>query len=475
MLPIGEPNGFLNMDLAAEVDRVLRSTRIHGAGGRILVAVSGGLDSLVLLNLLRAVSPGLGLSLEIAHAEHGLRPESSRDAAFVRSLAASLGLPFHLGTLQVREHARKNNLSIEMSARELRHGFLARTARDRGIWFVALAHHADDQVELFFLRALRGAGGLGLAGMTPCSPSPADHGITLLRPLLNAAKDDLKGHAAESGIKFREDRSNACVDMQRNRIRIELLPLLRERFGLGNGEAVRRTMAICGAEHQFVMDEARAWIAGLEAGRPQVPFRELHVAVQRQCICRQLGQLGVRVDFESVERMRVAGKRITLAGGRIFSRQVCGLVREHHHITRFRAQEMVVRIKNEDAVEFGGIRIEWKLRPSTGKFMSQIGAEVFDADSVGSKVVLRHWRPGDRFQPSGMSAPVKLQDLWVNAKVPAEERGRRLVSSTSDGAVFWVEGLRISEKHKVTANTRRELVWSFQNRRTGEDSDKLAR
>jgi len=130
----------------------------------------------------------------------------------------------------VKEFAKKTKLSVEMAARKLRHDFFARTAKERKIRVMALAHHADDQVELFFLRVLRGAGGEGLAGMKWRSPSPVDSKIMLVRPLLDATKAELRGFAREGKILFREDATNTSLDRPRNRIRNELLPLLLRHY-----------------------------------------------------------------------------------------------------------------------------------------------------------------------------------------------------------------------------------------------------
>jgi len=158
-------------------------------GQAVLVAVSGGMDSMVLLRSLKELSEKMCWNICVAHFNHQLRGRSSdADEKLVSKTAAALKLAFVAERADVKSFARKSKVSIEMAARKLRHEFFARTARDRNISTVALAHHADDQVELFFLRLLRGAGGEGLAGMKWQSPSPADKKIMLVRPLLDMTK-----------------------------------------------------------------------------------------------------------------------------------------------------------------------------------------------------------------------------------------------------------------------------------------------
>ena len=167
----------------------------------------------------------------MAHFNHRLRGRASdADEAFVCKTAEAMKLPFIMAGADVKKFARESKLSIEMAARKLRHEFFAKAAHSHKIKTIALAHHADDQVELFFLRLLRGAGGSGLAGMKWRSPSPADKTISLVRPLLDFSKAELEQYARENKIRYREDATNLSPDFLRNRIRHELLPLLRRHY-----------------------------------------------------------------------------------------------------------------------------------------------------------------------------------------------------------------------------------------------------
>ena len=209
-----------------------------------------------------ALSMRHGWNLTVAHFNHQLRGRSSdADEKLVRKTAAALKLPFVVARADVRKFAGKSKLSIEMAARKLRHEFFARAARERNISVVALAHHADDQVELFFLRLLRGAGGEGLAGMKWRSPSPVDGKITLIRPLLDATKAELREFARENTrFAFREDATNARLDLPRNRVRNELLPLLRRRYQPALTRTILRLMEIVGAEAELVGETAQQWL-----------------------------------------------------------------------------------------------------------------------------------------------------------------------------------------------------------------------
>src|SRR5208283_4793108 len=177
-----------------------------------------------------------------------------------RQAAKKLRLPFCAERGEVASFAVQSKISVEMAARKLRHEFLARVAREQKIPVVVLAHHADDQVELFFLRLLRGAGGAGLAGMKWRSPSPADKKITLIRPLLGFSKAEIFVFARANKIRFRNDATNFSTDFLRNRIRNELLPLLRKNYQPGLDKTVLRLMEIVGAEAEFVSAAAQQWL-----------------------------------------------------------------------------------------------------------------------------------------------------------------------------------------------------------------------
>ena len=457
-------------DLLQRTAAAIRQHRLFSPGQKILVAVSGGADSMVLLHLLHSLAPQNRWDISVVHFNHQLRgPASDADEQFVRRSARKLRLPFFAGRADVKSAAARSKISVEMAARNLRHAFFARLARRRQIRTLALAHHADDQVENFFLRLLRGTGGTGLAGMAPMAPSSVDPKLILVRPLLGCAKAELLAYARALGIAFREDASNQSNDHLRNRVRNELLPLLGKNYQPGLNATVLRLMEIVGAESALADTAARQWRKGNRSSQKRAgdPFDTLALAIQRKVIQQQLIELAIAPEFELVESLRqTTEKWITVRPGFAVGRDPAGKIRTRSfHPLSFNADELKLSLTGvAGEVSFAGKKFTWTIRQSRGfdgRLSPQPLTESFDADKIGGQIRLRHWRAGDRFQPIGMKAPVKLQDLFVNAKIPVARRRKLVLAATKDDDIFWVETLRIADPFKLTPQTTRKLVWHW--------------
>jgi tRNA(Ile)-lysidine synthase len=458
-------------DLLERIEANLRHRCLCPRRARLLVGVSGGLDSVVLLHVLHRLAPRHEWTLMVAHFNHRLRGQASdEDAAWVGRLAGRLGHEFVTDAADVRAAAAASGSSIEMAARRLRHEFLARTARQRRIRRIALAHHADDQVELFFLRVLRGAGGLGLSGMKWVSPSPADPSRQLIRPLLDVAREELQAYAAEHRLTFREDASNSDLRFGRNWLRHELLPQIRRRVQPALRAVTLRLVEVLGAESDYLEARAQDWLGGGERS----PFERLHPAIQRRILHARLRRAGVEPTFDLIERLRLEpGVPVGVAAGRQMIHDGDGnLCVARPAAVGFRAEARALELRGRSGeADFAEATITWSVMPlRTGGWpqrRSRPNLEWFDADKVGPVVTLRHWRPGDRFQPIGLARPVKLQDFFTNQKVPRDTRRRLIIAATQAGEIFWVEGLRIGEKFKLDKRTRRGLKWEWRREANG--------
>ena len=420
---------------------------------------------MVMLAVLHKLSLEQGWQLVVAHFNHQLRGgESDADQAFVEEAAKTFGLACVSEGACVQSHAAKERISLEMAARGLRHAFLAGVAMAHACDAVALAHHADDQVETFFVRLLRGAGGEGLSGMRWDAPSPANSAVRVIRPLLGEPRASLEAYARTAGIGHRDDPTNQHTDFLRNRIRHQLLPLLRREFQPGLDAAVLRAGELVGAESDYAGCAARRWLDGGEAEA----FGGLHVAVQRRVLQLQLISMGYSVGFELVEKLRnTVEERIMTEPGHHVWRDAAGRVHSQM-ITEmdYDPARIVIDLSvGQGTIAFGGAQVEWRIEEMPSGLETRLervpGEECFDAHAVGRQICMRHWRPGDRFQPIGMGNAVKLQDVFTDMKVPPGERRWRIIAESEVGNVFWVEGLRIGEQVRLRPATRQILRWRW--------------
>ncbi|WCJ61052.1 tRNA lysidine(34) synthetase TilS [Fontisphaera persica] len=449
------------MNLSHHVENTLLQLARCRPGESLVLAVSGGLDSMVLLHLLARLAPAHRWRLLVAHFNHRLRGRASgADARFVALTAQRLGLPLRVEAAEVQAIAQRERLSLEMAARQARHAFFARAAKHAGAQKILLAHHANDQVELFFVRLLQGTGPTGLKGMEIVSPSPADPSLQLVRPFLEVPRSDLEHYALTHQVRFREDQSNASLAPLRNRIRHKLLPLLTT-WQPGLPQVIRRTMELLRAEDCF-LTEALAQ-RQRETGEPPAQWP---LALQRRFLTAQLLHLGIAPNFDLIEFLRLhPGQPIMIgedqrvqADAHLNLQKVPPPPSLNHAGNR-----LVLQLSAAGQIQWQNREFAWQIRPCREgrRPRTRSGVEWFDADTVGERIVLRHWQPGDRYWPIGAPAEMKLQDFFVNQKVPAAERRRRLLAEAADGRIFWIEGARIAEPFKVRPQTRLLLRWQW--------------
>lgn len=453
----------MSAEFSGKLEEVLRHGRLLPARSRLVVGVSGGLDSSLLLVVLRELSERWHWVLHVAHFNHQLRGRASvDDERFVRSLAKRMGLSFFRGEAAVAGEAERRKVSLEVAARDCRHSFLADVAHQVGAKRVVLAHHADDQAELLLIRLLRGSGVSGLGGMRLQSVSPVDKKVRLVRPMLGFSRAELEGEARRRRLRWREDASNKELEPLRNRVRQLLMPRFRE---VAQGEVLGvlgRTMEMLRDESDFIAGELVLWRERVrELGWGKVP-----AAIQRRLVVEQLIRAGVAPEFDLVERLRSEpGKVWSVGVDRGVLLESSGeLVMKRNQRVAFREdRQQFVLAGPRGRLDFGSRSVRWrvvaKARGSDWRSYNKVGREVFDAERLGESVVLRYWVPGDRFAPIGLGASARLQDLFVSAKVPARLRRSMLVAQSAAGEIFWVEGLRIGEWGRVTQSTRRLLIW----------------
>lgn len=440
-------------------ERLLRN------GDTVVVAVSGGLDSVVLLHVLVAMRTDWDLSLHVAHLNHGLRHDNAdEDQAFTRTLAASYGLPFHTDRVDCAALARARKRTVEETARQERSAFLLRVAKETDAERVATAHHRDDQTETVLMRLLRGSGTTGLAGIRPLRDD------LWIRPFLDLNREALRAYAAESGLTWREDESNRDLAIPRNRIRNVLIPLLKQDYESGASEAVARAAEVLRADDDLLdaitLDASKTVICAHSERKFALDgprFFGYHVAVQRRLIRHVLLLAGVdprRVSFRLIERLltrfaegpaevQVTSDLTACCTGRLILLGTrAPAFEEQIKPGPNRIDEIDARLTVEDVV-----RAEFPTR-----FTAMTPFETwFDRRNLPDDLVLRTVRPGDRIRPFGSHGTAKVSDVLIDRKVPHLVRDEIPVLA-APSEVLWIVGVRASETtriHETSSNAVR--------------------
>lgn len=469
--------------IVSRVRTFIEKHRLISPGELVLSAVSGGVDSMVMTEILHGLSRELRFSLHIAHFDHMLRgPESLGDAYFVRAAAGRMGLPFSQGRGDVRALMRHEGKGLEEIARTLRYAFLLDLAKGLGAHKIATAHHADDQAETIMMRLLRGTGLRGLAGIRPRDRRG------LVRPLLFLRKSEISEFARTHGILYREDATNVRSICLRNLLRNEVFPSL--------GEARREKLIL---DLSSLADSARdatdlleaaageAFRACLLESQPDLITLDLkksrvyHYVVRREMFrrayreirqnARDLPRNASYLLFRLCEESQ-SGKEIALPGGVKALRSFDTItLRREAAAPRWRACRAHAVVPGMDeAYTIGECLYRVRAREgeiedpaafvTTLKERRRKDVEYFDAESLSQPVFIRSWQQGDAFCPLGLQGTKKISDLLQEAKVPRHLRGS-IPLLTEVQRVLWIAGIRRSSHAAVAATTRRILEVSI--------------
>ena len=488
------------MALLERVRRTIRQHALARPDTRVLVAVSGGADSVALLNLLREMEAHGDLVVAgAAHLHHGLRgADADADEAFCRALAERLNVPFVSARADVAALAREQKRSIEDAARSARYAFLERAADELGADAIATAHTRDDQAETFLLRLLRGAGTRGLGSIRPRVGR-------VIRPVLDVARQELRIFLDARGETFREDATNADVSIPRNRIRHDLIPYIQSRFSQAAPELLARQAALAREDEEFLQQlaietAARVVLRESGFGRQPAGFKDVELRVsdlglRASDLGPRASDLGIDLDATALSATpralasRVAHHVLTSLGGAsaIGSKHVDWLLA----LAETGREGARVSLPGQYAQRLGTVIV---LRPGRGPdrsessrtrqhsnsfaFSLSIPGEVrwqpdgwaIAAEAVAGSVVrwaakglevgvcasavalpltIRSRRPGDRFHPLGAPGARKLQDFLVDRKVPRAERDALPLVVDGRDRIVWVVGHSVSEDFRV--------------------------
>jgi tRNA(Ile)-lysidine synthase len=456
------------------VDSLLRSLRefIHQhrlieRDEKIIVAVSGGMDSVVLLDALAELRLEIGFELAVAHFNHQLRgEESDLDEAFVRAVAKTRGLECYIERANTKSVAETKRSSIQETARNLRYDFFMKLRTSLGFHKVATAHHADDNAETMLFNLIRGAGVHGLSGIPIMNKETA-----VIRPLLFATREQITQYAKGRQLEHREDSSNAKDDYTRNFLRHQVIPQLQENINPNLTATLLRTSELFGLLEEYLQHEAEKLAADVIVHRSTdyviIDAKKFHAAepfLQEHLLLHTARNFAnLEFDFSTVKTMLSVshgetGAWCSLAKDILFTRNRNELILQR---TKSIAP-YVHRIEMDKTYEFDGFCFSSTHVQKT-VFSDDPHIEYVDADAVRQQLVLRPWSEGDWFMPLGMNEKKKLSDFFIDEKIPLFEK-QRVPILVSDGDIVWVCGKRLDDRFKISSKTTHFLKLEYSPR-----------
>jgi tRNA(Ile)-lysidine synthase len=446
-----------------KVEDFLKKELFIEKGFKVLVAVSGGVDSIVLLDCLAILSNKLFFNVYVAHFNHKLRGDSSeKDEKFVASLTQDYNLQFYLASGNVKSFAEKNSISIEHAARQLRYNFFERTARNLNIDYVATAHTADDSAETFLINLIRGSGLTGLSGI-PAKRQFVKN-ISIVRPLLCFHKNELFEYTKKRKLLWRQDESNALMNYTRNKIRLDLLPKLETEYNPSIIDTINRTSRLIYGADEIVKDIVKKNIPNLilEANSDKFSMKISMLQTFSEFL------QGEFIQYSWLKYFRLQPLALSTIDRilNLFNSQTGAVCEINSQFFALKDRNSLIFSKKiieegfkqlvtvPGEISIGKQKIVFKeIERKDLKYNSDPNIEYFDGKAFEGFIELRTWAEGDSFQPLGMTGEIKISDFLINEKVSLIDKSKILVL-TNKMEIIWVVGKRISENFKVKKTSK---------------------
>jgi tRNA(Ile)-lysidine synthase len=437
-------------EMLNEIKQFLAGKKLVKPGERILLAVSGGIDSMVMADLFIR----LGIESGIAHCNFTLRAaESDKDEELVRTFAADHNLPYYSERFATKDYAAGKGISVQMAARELRYNWFWKICRENGYDKVAVAHNLNDNIETLIINLVRGTGITGLAGMQPVNDK-------IIRPLLFATRDEIDSYSRINRIAYREDSSNKETRYVRNKIRHLVIPVLKE-----INPSVETTLNLAAGRFADLDEMITDYVSGLtrlltrqKEGDTIFNIRLLKPYLRNKSLIFELfrpfgisgplvadlikvvnGRTGSKINTESHRIIRNRDELIVTG-----SEAPCDYCRTIRNITDLRKLPEIASVRSVTL---------------TGDFKvpSDPLTACLDFEILTFPLILRNWKKGDYFHPLGMSSKKKLSDYFTDRKYSAIDKERQLIME-SGGKIAWIVGERIDHRFRITCNSRKALI-----------------
>ncbi len=478
----------MTVDFVQQMHRFIVQHKMIEDSETVLVAVSGGADSLALLYGLHALRSRLNCQLHVVHLNHCLRTEADVDAECVQRHAADLAVPCTVQRAEVPRLVKQWKLSVEAAGRKARYQFYESVCTEVSATKVALGHHQDDIAETVLMNLIRGSGTSGLKGIVPVRD------IKFIRPLVRSTRQQIEAFLTSIGVTPQQDTTNTDVNYLRNRVRHELIPQLACDYNPNIKTGLSRTADVLGAESEYLDTAARKAFETCRIQSPhknvvldRVKFRQYHIALQRRMLRQSTFEiLGDMNDlyFAHCEAMLnlieadTPNTVLALPNDLRFRRAYQQLIFERKpvEIESFAypvttvGKTSIAILNTEITAELGDVEPPWTLALPDGKFEA-----IFDYEKIrkvfakpSSETVpltVRNRQQGDRFQPYGMRGTKKIKDFLIDAKVPRYERDS-IPLLVCGNQILWIIGYTTSDTFKIESDTRQYLYLRYASNET---------
>ena len=425
----------------------IRQQHLFPTGQQVLLAVSGGIDSVVLTHLMHSA----GFPFAIAHCNFHLRPsDCDRDETFVRQLANTYNVPIHVAQFDTLAHAAHNHQSIEQAARQLRYDYFEQLRQQHDYAAILTAHHRDDSTETFFLNLLRGTGLAGLHGILPIQGH-------IVRPLLPFGRSDIEAYAAQHNLRHVEDSTNTSLDYLRNQVRHRLLPLLRELQSAAD-HTLQQTILHLQSTEQLYQTLLTPLLQQLSHPLPDGTIR-IDLCDNLPDPLHTSPQLRQQLYFELLKpygfnAATVANILAATQSGKTYHSPSHTAYLDRNHLI---LQPIISQPSGSEALPRLTIDTTSPEKINPKALPHDLAA--FDGDTVTLPLRLRHWHTGDRFQPFGMAHGTQLlSDYFSDHKYSQLDKQKQLLLVDASDSILWIVGRRTSHPHRITPSTRLVLT-----------------
>ena len=431
----------------------IEKNALFNRDSNVLAAVSGGMDSVVMVHLLKAA----GYNFGIAHCNFQLRgDEALSDQQFVKDLSAKLSAPFHAINFDTKKYAAEKKISIQMAARELRYQWFAELSQQSGYDVTALAHHQNDTIETILLNLTRGTGIAGLHGILPKNGS-------IVRPLMFLKRDDIQDIVKTENLQYVEDSSNSSTKYARNKIRLEVIPKLKELNPALEDTFEHNLKHFRGLEAllEQKLDELRKSIFTFYG-------EDIHISIEevKKFNPQFLLLYGLLREYgfnESIVEDIISS--LDKHSGRVFGSTAYMLLLDRDKLILAKRQatsdETISIDKDQHQVKFNNYQLNILHDDSPLIIKDNPLSVSIDTDLLIYPLTLRHWSEGDHFHPLGMKTRQKLSDFFVHQKVPLHEKPQIPILVNGNDEIIWIGGYRPDNRYKVTAKTKKVTIFEL--------------